>query len=294
MKISMKQKKALAGLGFVSPLVIGLLIIFIPSIVKALIFSVSNININSLGYTLENVGVTHFKNALQDNPLFVQELVASIWNMVLNVPLIIAFSFFMAGILNQNFHGRTFIRAILFLPVIVSAGVIVKLDDLDLIAGIVQSGQVAEAVASIDITKMFLTVGIPPQFVTYIAEAVSRIYQVITDAGVQILIFLAALQTIPISLYEASTIEGATSWENFWKITFPMLSPYILTNAVYSVIDSLASYKSPVMQVITDMAQGSNSNMPYSIAMAFLFFATVVVILVLFVFLISRVVFYYE
>lgn len=293
MRITMRQKKALVGLGFVSPLIIGLALILIPSLVRAVIFSLNEINVGSGGYTLEYVGLQFYNDAFKKDPWYVRELVATITNMLVNVPLIIAFSFFISGILNQQFRGRTFVRGVLFLPVIITAGVISKLDDLEVLTGLSQSGSVVEAITSIDLTNTLLMVGVPPQFVTYVTEVISRIYQVITDSGVQILVFLAALQTIPPSLFEASNIEGATGWENFWKITFPMLSPYILTNAVYSIIDSLGSYKSPVMRVINYYG-ATRSELSYSIAMAFVFFGAAALILALFVFLISRIVFYYD
>lgn len=293
MRITMRQKKALVGLGFVSPLIIGLALILIPSLIRAVIFSLNEINIRAGGYTLDYVGLQFYNYAFKKDPWYVRELVATITNMLVNVPLIIAFSFFISSILNQQFRGRTFVRGVLFLPVIITAGVISKLDDLEVITGLSQSGSVVEAITSIDLTNTLLLVGVPPQFVTYVTDVISRIYQVITDSGVQILVFLAALQTIPPSLFEASTIEGATGWENFWKITFPMLSPYILTNAVYSIIDSLGSYKSPVMQVINYYGS-TKSELSYSIAMAFIFFSAAALILALFVFLISRIVFYYD
>lgn len=293
-RMTMKNKRAVVGLLFIAPFIIGLLIIFIPSLVKAILFSFSDIIIRGNGYVLENVGLKYYKDAFVDNAWFVQELVATIWQMIINVPLIIAFSCLMAGMINQNFKGRTFVRAVLFLPVIISAGVVLKVDTSGSVMGISQSGEIADAVASMDIANLFLKIGFPEQFVTEISEIIDRIYEVITQSGVQILVLLAALQTMSSSLYEASSMEGATPWENFWKITFPMLSPYMLTCAVYTIIDSLASYNSPIMRVITETAQGSNANMSYSIAMAFIFFGVSSAILAAFVVMISRVVFYYD
>jgi len=293
-RMTMKNKRAVVGLLFIAPFIIGLLIIFIPSLVKAILFSFSDIIIRGNGYVLEDVGLKYYKDAFIDNAWFVQELVATIWQMIINVPLIIAFSCLMAGMINQNFKGRTFVRAVLFLPVIISAGVVLKVDTSGSVMGISQSGEIADAVASMDIANLFLKIGFPEQFVTEISEIIDRIYEVITQSGVQILVLLAALQTMSPSLYEASSMEGATPWENFWKITFPMLSPYMLTCAVYTIIDSLASYNSPIMRVITETAQGSNANMSYSIAMAFIFFGVSSAILAAFVVLISRVVFYYD
>ena len=292
-QMSLKNKRALAGYGFIAPFVVGMLLIFGPSIIKALVFSLSNIimNTDGSGYTLEPVGILHYQKAINEHAWFLQELMNSFWRLVYNVPLVIAFSFFIAGILNKDFKGRTAVRAILFLPVVISAGVLARVDNVGELSSFAQSDQVSEAVAAIDITNVIIEMGIPNEIVNVITTSISRIYEVITSSGVQILIFLAAMQSISPSLYEASTMEGATGWENFWKITFPMLSPYILVSAVYTVIDLVSSYKSSVMSVIDSVALTDRS---LSIAMAFIFFAMAALILLVVVFLVSRLVFYYD
>ena len=292
-QMSLKNKRALAGYGFIAPFVIGMLLIFGPSIIKAMVFSLSNIimNTDGSGYTLEFMGITHYQKAINENAWFIQELMNSFWRLVYNVPLVIAFSFFIAGILNKDFKGRTAVRAILFLPVVISAGVLARVDNVGELSSFAQSDQVSEAVAAIDITNVIIEMGIPNKIVNIITTSISRIYEVITSSGVQILIFLAAMQSISPSLYEASTMEGATGWENFWKITFPMLSPYILVSAVYTVIDLVSSYKSSVMTVIDSVALSDRS---LSIAMAFIFFGMAALILLVVVFLVSRLVFYYD
>lgn len=295
-QMSLKNKRALAGYGFIAPFVIGVLLIFGPSIVKAVVFSLSDIimNTDGSGYTLEWVGLTHYNTALRGHAWYFRELMNTFWRLIYNVPLVIAFSFFIAGILNKDFKGRTFVRAILFLPVVISAGIMSSVDNVNSLSEFAQSDQVSEAINAIDITNFIVNVGIPNSIVNVITTSIARIYEVITSSGVQILIFLAALQSISPSLYEASTMEGATGWENFWKITFPMLSPYILVCAVYTVIDLVSSFKSPVMKVIDSVANSSLDNRSLSIAMAFIFFAMAAVILGAFVLLISRMVFYYD
>lgn len=120
-----------------------------------------------------------------------------------------------------------------------------------------------------------------------------RIYEIVSASGVQILVFLAGLQSISPSLFEASNIEGATGWENFWKITFPMVSPLILVNTVYSIIDSLTNSSNVVMGMIRDTAFASN-DFGLSSAMAWLYFLAILAIVGIVVKLVSKVVFYYE
>ena len=112
-----------------------------------------------------------------------------------------------------------------------------------------------------------------------ILYAVEITYSVVNSSGVQILIFLSALQTIPSSLFEASKVEGATKWEEFWKITFPMLTPMILVNIVYTIIDSFTNPKYEVLQYILDNSFTNSRGIGYSCAMSWMFFLIIVICL---------------
>jgi len=298
-QMSLKNKRSLVGYGFISPFLIGMLLIFGPSVIKAVMFSLNDIVMDPAGgYELVWAGFKYYSESL-DDPWFYPQLLNTFWRLVYNVPLVIAFSFFIAAILNKDFKGRTFVRAILFLPVVISAGILARVDSAGALTEFSQSSQVSDAVAAIDITNVIVDLGIPNGIVNVITTSIARIYEVITSSGVQILIFLAAMQSISPSLYEASTMEGATGWENFWKITFPMLSPYILTCTVYTVIDLVSSFKSPVMEVIQSISEGNASGNVYvqyssSIAMSFIFFGVAALVLLVVAFLVSRLVFYYD
>ncbi|MGN1081901.1 MAG: carbohydrate ABC transporter permease, partial [Acutalibacteraceae bacterium] len=225
--LSLMGKRAVAGYMFVLPLIIGIIAVFIPSMIDSVKYSINEIAFTPQGYDLTPVGWDYYKKITSD-VWYINELKNTAIMMVYNVPLITLFSFFMAIILNQNFKGRTAARAILFLPVIISAGCILKVEDTSALTGLIEAGDTIDAINSMDITNFLIGIGIPPTICETLSGIMSNIYEVISQSGVQILIFLAALQTIPSSLYEASTVEGATGWESFWKITFPMLSPYIL------------------------------------------------------------------
>ena len=144
---------------------------------------------------------------------------------------------------------------------------------------------------NLEIAKLLLRSGVNFQIVEYFLGAVDRIYQIITASGVQILIFLAGLQSISGSLYEASKIEGATGYESFWKITFPMISPLILTNVIYSIIDNLLN--GPTTAQIRDTAFKS-FQFGLSASMAWIYFVVISIILWVFTLLISKRVFYYD
>lgn len=292
--LSLNTKRSIAGLLFVLPFIIGLIFNFLPALIQAGIFSFHKINVTDSGYTLNPVGFHYYFNAFNVHPYFKMVLIESLGQIFLSVPLILTFSFFTASILNQKFKGRAFFRAVLFLPVIIGAGVIIKIENWSAISFQADSVVQSSGISALDLVPVLHRLGVPVQIINHLSTIISQIYQVITDSGVQILIFLGAMQTIPPSLYEASTMDGATGWENFWKITFPMLTPYILSNMVYTVVDNLTNFKSSIMRVILNTATDLNGDLSYSIAMAFIFFICEAFILLVLTFLVSRLVYYYE
>jgi ABC-type sugar transport system permease subunit len=136
---------------------------------------------------------------------------------------------------------------------------------------------------------MLLDFGMPIPVIMYVIDAISQLYETIRASGVQILIFLAALQAIPGSLYEVAEIEGATAYESFWKITFPMVSPLILTNVVYTIVDTYQ--RSEIADFIYDIAF-TNFNFGLSSAMSVLSSTVVCLVLLLAGYGISKYVYY--
>jgi ABC-type sugar transport system permease subunit len=216
--------------------------------------------------------------------------------MALSVPAIIVFSFFVALIINQKFKARAFVRSVFFLPVILSAGVMLGLETNNSLLRemqqlISESNAITNSITGVleDILPMGGPLG---GFLYYVMQIVNQIYQIALTSGMQIIIFLSGLQTISPSMYEASKIEGATAWENFWKITFPMISSLILVNLIYSVIDYFVRSDNLVMLKITDTI--AKMEYGFSSAMAWSYFAIVIAVLGMLAFFISRRVYYYE
>ena len=112
-------------------------------------------------------------------------------------------------------------------------------------------------------------------------ELINQILDIVNASGIQILIFLAALQSISPSLYEASAIEGATAWEEFWKITFPMVSPQMIVCLFYTVVDQFLVSNSSVISYINKLAL-PELQFGYSAAAGWIY--TVLIIAVLAVF----------
>lgn len=289
-----EQQKAFWGLIYVSPWLIGFTLFFMIPLFNSLRYSLSKVDSSAEGLTIDFIGFTNYIEALTVNTNFNRVLTESIVNMLVNVPLIVIFSLFLAVLLNQHFFGRSTARAIFFLPVILASGVIAALETSSLIEALnaeSQGGRFVNALGSFELERMMLRAGVSEWIVFYLTGAVDRIYDIVSQSGVQILIFLAGIQTISPQLYEASKIEGATGYEAFWKITFPMVSPLILVNVIYTVIDSFAS------NATTDLIRTtgfSSFNFGLSSAMAWIYFLAVALILTISSYVISKRVFYYD
>ena len=294
--LNLNRKRAMMGYLFVLPFIIGLITFFLVPLIQSFIFSINKLEVVEGGYNLLPVGLSNYNRALRVHGTYARELVESVLYMLANVPLIIIFSFFAANLLNQKFKGRSLARAIFFLPVILTSGVMLVIDSGDLLQsslGMTQTDGQEGAFRAVELARLLLRSRLSPTFIDYIISAVDRIYEIVSASGVQILVFLAGLQSISPSLFEASNIEGATGWENFWKITFPMVSPLILVNTVYSIIDSLTNSSNVVIGMIRDTAFASN-DYGLSSAMAWLYFLAILAIVGIVVKLVSKVVFYYE
>lgn len=288
-------QKALWGFIFVSPWLLGFLFFFLAPLITSLQYSFSKVEASSSGIQTSFIGISNYKDALLVNPNFNRELVTSITDILIDVPLVLIFSLFVAVILNQDFFGRGIARSIFFLPVILASGVIVGLEAESLVQEINQQnaamGGISNALRAFELERIMLGAGVNETIVLYLTGAVSRIYEIVSLSGVQILIFLAAIQGISPSVYEAAKMEGATGYEAFWKITLPMVSPLILVNLIYTIIDSFS--RSPVTELI--MSTGfDNFNFGLSSAMAWIYFISIMLILGISSYLISKKVFYQE
>ena len=300
---SLDARKARAGWVFVAPFVVSFLIIYLPIVIDSIKYSFNKIKIGQGGgYTLEFVGWENYQEALFVDPGFVQKLTSGIQQLIFDIPAIVIFSLFMAVLLNQKMIGRAAFRAIFFIPVIISTGIVDSIDQSntmldymgDTEAGINDgSGQntTTEILSAVDIERLFENMKVGTELVEYVINMVNNIYDIINRSGVQMLIFLAGLQSISPAIYESCDIDGATAWETFWKITFPMISPMILVNAIYTVIDSFTSQSNQVMTYISNVYNQAGGNV-LSSAMAWVYFLIVLAIIGLVALVLSSYVFY--
>lgn len=293
-KLSLEQKNKYYGLYFILPWFIGFLLLFLMPMFSSLRYSFSNLKVTNDGFSLDFVGWANFREALFAHESYVRLLTESVVNIAVNTPLILIFSLFFAVLLNQKFRGRVLARAIFFLPVILASGIIASIENGDLMQSVVRSANDATGgglsiMKNLELTVLLVESGMSMTYVEYLTGAVSRIYEIVSQSGVQILIFLAGLQSISPSLYEAAKIEGSTGYESFWKITFPMISPLILTNLVYTIIDSFI--RDETSRLVVDTAF-QKFEFGLSAAMGWIYFAVIGLVLLITTALVSRKVFY--
>ena len=299
---SLERKKARAGWLFVLPFIIGFALIYLPIIfdsIRFTFFEITNIpNYKGGGIRLDPVGFEHYYDALFEDPDFVKILITGLTNMVFEIPMILIFSLFMAVVLNQKMAGRAVFRAIFFLPVILSTGLMASIglqNDLgtSMESGVSDGsgGNAANQIVSVmDFKLLFENMAIGKELLDYVVTAINNIYDIVNRSGVQLLIFLAGLQSISPAIYESVKVDGATGWETFWKITFPMISPMILVNAVYTVIDSFTVKSNVVMTFISNIYETKSREL--SSAMSWIYFLLVIIILAIVAMIFSAFVFY--
>lgn len=302
---SLDRKKARAGWWFVAPFAIGFFVLYLPMIIESLTFSFNYMKSQKGGgYILEFVGWENYKFALFEDAEFAQLLISSIKQLVLDVPAIVIFSLFVAILLNQKMAGRGLFRAIFFIPVIISTGLIEQIDLQNTLASIQQNGGVSggteeleqtasatDIISVMDVQRLFANMKIGGELVGYVVGLVNSILNIVNRSGVQMLIFLSGLQSISPAIYESAFIDGASAWESFWKITFPMISPMILVNAIYTVIDAFTRQSNEVMKYIEE-ARGEPEGQTHATAMSWIYFLVVILMIGLVAGIMSTYVFY--
>ena len=292
----LQRRKAISGYLFIAPFIIGFLAFMVKPLFQSLYMSFCTVEVSPNGIHNVFKGLANYIQAFTADTEINRLLVEEISRMCINSLAIMVFSFFVALILNQKFKGRALVRAIFFLPVILSSGVILGVESNNALLASVQN-MVEETTSTTSVTdaikSILLTSGIGASAFEKVFDIVDGIYDVAIASGIQIIIFLSGLQTISTNMYEAAAIEGCTAWESLWKITFPMISSLFLVNWIYTIVDFCMRSDNQVMEKISDqMIQYINYG--FASAMSWIYFLIVIVIIGVSSFIISKGVYYYD
>lgn len=274
-----EQIKSGYGYKFVVPWALGLLLFFIIPLIRSVIFAFSSVSVDASGLIMDNVKLENFRYLVQDDPDYMTNLGAAVLSFLQTFPIVFILSLVLALLLNGEYKGRTFFRAIYFLPVIIASGVVLDLlfytmssDDL-VMAGVSES----MSMNMLPLDYIIEKIGLPTQLVDFLSTAMADIFDTIWKCGIPIVLFIAGLQTIPDSLYEVSKVEGATKWEEFWFITLPMLSRVLLLVAVYISVDIMTDKTNIVMAE----AYNQMDNLEYGLSASMLWMYFIIIGLML-------------
>jgi len=245
------------GRMFTTPWLIGIILFYLLPLAQSVLYSFADVKIKLGGMDISLVGLKNYKNILFVNPNYTGWLRSTVTSFLYSLPIILLLSLVLALILNQNFRGRLFFRALYFLPVIIATGPVIswlfRTTGSDLTNMGVSKSYTAGMLSVDDIVTKLQIDGKAAEYMT---STISKIFDLIWSCGIQTVLFLAGLQSIPGSLYEASRVEGATKWEEFWFITFPMLSRVTLLVSIFTMVELIISTRGIIIQQTYNMMCG--------------------------------------
>jgi len=260
--MSMSRKRSMEALIFLAPWLIGLCVFFLGPIAKSFRLSFSEIT-QFKGFVMKWVGLENYNYIFFYDINYVPTFLQVVYDTLINTPLCIVFSLVIAILINRKMVGRGFFRTAFFIPVLLGTGYVMKqllgmgVDGTTITTGI----RVPEIIADL----------IGTSGTTVIQGLLDRITVVLWKSGVQIVLFLAGLQGISGSLYEAAKVDGATEWEMFWKITLPMISPVILMNVIYTIVSFFTDGTNPIVDYIYKQSF-TNMEFAHGAAMGWVYF----------------------
>lgn len=263
MKLNLRTRRAIYGYLFILPWLIGFTVFVARPFLHSIRLAFSTVDMIA-GFSLNPVGWANFREAFFVDERFVPILVQVIQRNLVDVPIILTFALFTAFLVNQKIRGQVFFRAVFFLPVVIASGLVVE-------RLFQQNVGSLEAVVGLNIPTL-VYMYLPAQFADIVVDVLTRLTLILWRSGIQILLFIAGLQGISTTLYEASRIDGATDWEIFWKITLPMLSPIIVVNTIYTIVDGFTDIFNPMVNFIRQVAFSGSFRLGYAAALGWIYF----------------------
>ncbi len=277
----LEKREARMGYLFVAPWLIGVFLFLLYPLGQSFRYVWYNIRITPIETKFIWVGTGNFTQIWLENAEFPQGLVTYIWQTIVEVPIIVVFALMIAIMLNGKLRMRGFFRLIFFLPVIIVSGPVMNM--------LVSEG--ASTIPSMNVQTIISAFNtfLPLKAAQGVGEIFSNMIMILWYSGVQILIFLSALQKVDPALYEAARIDGGSGWECFWKITLPTIKPMVLLNAVYTVIFLSGNEQNALINMIESaMFSGTKEKgYGYASAMAWMYAVVVTMIVLLFFFLLG-------
>ncbi len=269
--VSLRVREALHGYGFIVVWILGFsLFTFLP-LIETFRYSLHQVTVTAEGIDLDFLAWANYTRALFTDPNFVELLIGYLIETLVSVPIVLIFSMIIALFLNLDFKLKGLFRTIFFLPVVITSGPVIK----ELTA---QGATSAPGIANNPVVAEFL-LGLPRALRNPVEYLLTSFILILWFSGVQILIYLASLQKVDKSIYEAAAIDGASAWESYWKITLPSLSAATIVNAIYTIITLSHFSENKVIQYIYAQTYNVHGGIGYASAMAFIYFGVMSLLL---------------
>ena len=270
MNFTLKKREALLGLAFMLPWVIGLFVFTMYPLIYSIWLSLCQVEFSPNGIVTSFVGIQWYKEIVTADAHFIEDILETLKSIVFTTPMVIVAAILLALMLNQPLKGRALFRVLYFFPVIIISGPVMSKLMSNHATTIIQPDQYAIY------TVLENLPGILSVPLCYIFD---NIVTILWYSGVQMLIILAGLQKIGDPIYEAASIDGASSWQKFWKITLPHLRPMILVSAAYTIVELAGMTTTPIHGLI--MNNMMNTEKPYSYSSALSWLYTVIVLIII-------------
>lgn len=269
---TLHSRRAMAGMVFLLPWLAGLLIFTAVPLVYSIWLSVCRVDFTTEGMHTAFVGGQWYIEALQKDPYFFQHLLDTVKFIAFLTPMILVVSVLFALLLNTKLRGRTVFRALFFFPVVFINGPV--MDKL--------IGNDATAIIKPEQYAVYQIVATLPDVISVpLLYIFDNVVLILWFSGIQILITLAGLQKVNASLYEAASIDGASPWQIFWKITLPCLRPMLLVSAVYTIVDLAGFSNNAITVYIQKNLNVTTKPYAYSAAMSWIYALAVLVLLLI-------------
>ncbi|MGC8819484.1 MAG: carbohydrate ABC transporter permease [Fervidobacterium sp.] len=274
MKMRLKTREAINGLIFISPWLVGFLIFTLVPLIRTFTFSLNEVKVTAEGIRTFFVGLKNYKDAFLTDVSYPQLLVDYFIQMIIYVPIIVSFAMIMSLLLNVDIKGRSIFRTIYFLPVIIASGpVFNKLAS--------KGAMTFEGLTNFQLIRNIQS-GLPTVLSKALDMFLSGFIMILWFSGVQILIYLAGLQKIDKSIYEAARIDGASKWQLLWKITMPVLAPLTFVNIIYTIVTISTFATSPIIQkILVDMYRPERG-LGYASALSWIYFLAMLIVIGMF------------
>lgn len=267
-----RQREALTGYAFISVWLVGFIFLTMIPLFESLVYAFNRISIvGGEGIRLTFIAFDNFVQVFSTDLTFLSRLQNFVFEMLLFVPVMNILAILIAILLNRQFKFRGFFRAIFFLPVIITSGPV--------IAELLRQGAGTLPALTESGLLTILEQILPPFLNGPMQSLFSQIIFMLWFSGVQVVLYLAGLQKLDQSMYEAAQIDGANVWESFWKITLPSLRPMIVVSTVYTIVTLATFANNPLIVWISSTMFNPNLGYGYASSLAWVYFLVIAVLL---------------